>query len=285
MVVGSALGAFAVARPSSPLFLLRGQTAFKFRPLSSSSFGAAPSRKLVLYSKPGCCLCDGLKEKLQAAFLLLGTDSLHGVDLQATLFLSRTLDITTNPEWENAYQYEIPVLAKVLSDGTEWRILALIWVELENSRWGFLRDLRHWERNTYSTDYKTSTTSSTNSSIPETVSATIISDSLSTSTTLHGLSKFNIVFTIQLLDQKLNLADGENMPDFCILQEPHSHDKVNIGGKIIPERRQGNMIRDNSSQNRDDVLRLLSQVALPRLSPRLGVELLQKKIAAALSQQ
>lgn len=50
------------------------------------------------------------------------------------------------------------------------------------------------------------------------------------------------------------------MPDFCILQEPHSHDKVNIGGKIIPERRQGNMIRDNSSQNRDDVLRLLSQV-------------------------
>uniref|UniRef100_I1JZ83 Glutaredoxin-like protein n=1 Tax=Glycine max TaxID=3847 RepID=I1JZ83_SOYBN len=112
MVVGSALGAFAVARPSSPLFLLRGQTAFKFRPLSSSSFGAAPSRKLVLYSKPGCCLCDGLKEKLQAAFLLLGTDSLHGVDLQIR-------DITTNPEWENAYQYEIPVLAKVLSDGTE----------------------------------------------------------------------------------------------------------------------------------------------------------------------
>lgn len=28
-------------------------------------------------------------------------------------------DITSNPEWERAYQYEIPVLAKVLSDGTE----------------------------------------------------------------------------------------------------------------------------------------------------------------------
>ena len=26
-------------------------------------------------------------------------------------------DITTNPEWENAYQYEIPVLAKVHDDG------------------------------------------------------------------------------------------------------------------------------------------------------------------------
>lgn len=28
-------------------------------------------------------------------------------------------DITSNPEWERAYQYEIPVLAKVRSDGTE----------------------------------------------------------------------------------------------------------------------------------------------------------------------
>lgn len=28
-------------------------------------------------------------------------------------------DITTNPEWERLYQYEIPVLAKVLPDGTE----------------------------------------------------------------------------------------------------------------------------------------------------------------------
>lgn len=28
-------------------------------------------------------------------------------------------DITTNPEWERAYQYEIPVLAKENSDGKE----------------------------------------------------------------------------------------------------------------------------------------------------------------------
>lgn len=32
-------------------------------------------------------------------------------------------DITTNPEWEKAYQYEIPVLARVLSDGTEVCVL------------------------------------------------------------------------------------------------------------------------------------------------------------------
>eukprot|EP00262_Sarcandra_glabra_P009969 TRINITY_DN24800_c0_g1_i1.p1 TRINITY_DN24800_c0_g1~~TRINITY_DN24800_c0_g1_i1.p1 ORF type:complete len:150 (-),score=18.06 TRINITY_DN24800_c0_g1_i1:82-489(-) len=67
---------------------------------------------LVLYTKPGCCLCDGLKEKLHAAFSLGGPDSLHRVNLQLR-------DITSNPDWEMSYQYEIPVLARVLSDGTE----------------------------------------------------------------------------------------------------------------------------------------------------------------------
>lgn len=49
-------------------------------PLSCSS--GPNTRKLVLYSKPGCCLCDCLKEKLQAAFSLSGPDSLHHVTLQ-----------------------------------------------------------------------------------------------------------------------------------------------------------------------------------------------------------
>ncbi|XP_059434881.1 uncharacterized protein LOC132167860 isoform X2 [Corylus avellana] len=111
----------AVARPPSIALLTRQRLRprWVFTPLaSSSSFSSsspsssAPPRKLVLYSKPGCCLCDGLKEKLQAAFLVSAPDSLHDVDLQIR-------DITSNPEWERAYQYEIPVLAKVLSDGTE----------------------------------------------------------------------------------------------------------------------------------------------------------------------
>ncbi|CAM8886212.1 unnamed protein product [Rhodiola kirilowii] len=83
--------------------------------ISAFSTSSAPSRKLVLYSKPGCCLCDGLKEKLHSAFSLpsyAASDSLSDVVLQVR-------DITSNPEWENAYQYEIPVLAKVLPDGTE----------------------------------------------------------------------------------------------------------------------------------------------------------------------
>lgn len=141
MVIASAVTALAVAtRPSPLLSLLTGQRVLKFKALCCSS---EPSRrKLVLYSKPGCCLCDGLKEKLQAAFLLSGPDSLGNVDLQVSLSLSvivscmnmrffffdlmfwvfyyyQIRDITSNPEWEKAYQYEIPVLAKVLSDGTE----------------------------------------------------------------------------------------------------------------------------------------------------------------------
>ncbi|XP_020582870.1 uncharacterized protein LOC110026316 [Phalaenopsis equestris] len=69
-------------------------------------------RQLVLYTKPGCCLCEGLKEKLHAAFSLGGPHSLQSVQLQVR-------DISGNPEWERLYQYEIPVLAKVLPDGRE----------------------------------------------------------------------------------------------------------------------------------------------------------------------
>ncbi|KAL6208269.1 hypothetical protein ACLB2K_019220 [Fragaria x ananassa] len=110
-----AAATMALARPTSTTFLTTTHRAnWVFTPfaLSHSSSASKSSRALILYSKPGCCLCDGLKEKLQAAFLLSGPDSIHDVDLQIR-------DITTNPEWEKAYQYEIPVLARVLSDGTE----------------------------------------------------------------------------------------------------------------------------------------------------------------------
>ncbi|KAJ0085160.1 hypothetical protein Patl1_08392 [Pistacia atlantica] len=115
MVIGATMAA-VIVRPSSIAVLSRQKPEARSRwvlsPLAFSSSPASSTRKLVLYSKPGCCLCDGLKEKLEASFLLSGPDSLHDVDLQVR-------DITTNPEWEKAYQYEIPVLAKVLSDGRE----------------------------------------------------------------------------------------------------------------------------------------------------------------------
>lgn len=54
--------------------------------------------ELVLYSKPGCHLCEGLAEKLAA---------LGHLD-----FTLEVRDITTRPEWFAAYQYEIPVLCR-----------------------------------------------------------------------------------------------------------------------------------------------------------------------------
>ncbi|NET48251.1 MAG: glutaredoxin family protein [Merismopedia sp. SIO2A8] len=59
------------------------------------------SHQLVMYSKPGCHLCEGLQEKLEA---------IQNSDRYGLTFELKIRDITTHPEWFNAYQYEIPVL-------------------------------------------------------------------------------------------------------------------------------------------------------------------------------
>ncbi len=52
--------------------------------------------RLILYSKPGCHLCEGLQEKLE--------------QIQSLQFELEVRDITSRDEWFQAYQYEIPVL-------------------------------------------------------------------------------------------------------------------------------------------------------------------------------
>lgn len=52
--------------------------------------------QLALYSKPGCHLCEGLQAKLEQV-----------AEPQFELIVH---DITTNPQWFQRYQYEIPVL-------------------------------------------------------------------------------------------------------------------------------------------------------------------------------
>lgn len=56
----------------------------------------ARTMKLILYSKPGCHLCEGLQEKLE--------------QIQTIPFELEIRDITTRDDWFQAYQYEIPVL-------------------------------------------------------------------------------------------------------------------------------------------------------------------------------
>lgn len=59
--------------------------------------------RLILYSKPGCHLCEGLQEKLEQ---VVGT-RLPFLQLEVR-------DITTREDWFRAYQYEVPVLFRVL---------------------------------------------------------------------------------------------------------------------------------------------------------------------------
>ena len=56
--------------------------------------------QFVLYSKPGCHLCEGLEEKLVAAAHLA--------------FELEVRDMTTRDDWFQRYQYEIPVLCQVI---------------------------------------------------------------------------------------------------------------------------------------------------------------------------
>ncbi len=60
--------------------------------------------KLILYSKPGCHLCEGLQEKLE--------------QIQSLNLELEVRDISSREDWFQTYQYEVPVL-KRYSDGRE----------------------------------------------------------------------------------------------------------------------------------------------------------------------
>lgn len=62
--------------------------------------------QLILYSKPGCHLCEGLQEKLE--------------QVQSINFDLEVRDITTREDWFNAYQYEVPVLCQNLPQGEKF---------------------------------------------------------------------------------------------------------------------------------------------------------------------
>lgn len=64
--------------------------------------------RLILYSKLGCHLCEGLQEKL--------------AQIKALSFELEIRDITTDENWFVLYQYEIPVLYFVTDEGKEQAI-------------------------------------------------------------------------------------------------------------------------------------------------------------------
>jgi glutaredoxin len=60
--------------------------------------------RLILYSKPGCHLCEGLQAKLEQI-----VETHQDIDLEVR-------DITTREDWWQNYQYEIPVLSLQVGD-------------------------------------------------------------------------------------------------------------------------------------------------------------------------
>ncbi|MBD2104073.1 glutaredoxin family protein [Leptolyngbya sp. FACHB-261] len=66
--------------------------------------------QLILYSKPGCHLCEALEAKLRQ---LNEANSGLAFDLEIR-------DITRNADWFERYQYEVPVLCRYeATTGTE----------------------------------------------------------------------------------------------------------------------------------------------------------------------
>jgi hypothetical protein len=64
--------------------------------------------RLILYSKPGCHLCEGLQEKL--------------AQIKTLSFELEIRDITTDDNWFAMFQYEIPILYFVTNGGKEQAI-------------------------------------------------------------------------------------------------------------------------------------------------------------------
>ncbi|HEY9822366.1 MAG TPA: glutaredoxin family protein [Candidatus Sericytochromatia bacterium] len=61
--------------------------------------------QLILYSKPGCHLCEGLQEKLE---------QIQGLNLNLEV-----RDITSREDWFQVYQYEVPVLCRAIAGKEE----------------------------------------------------------------------------------------------------------------------------------------------------------------------
>ncbi|MCG9890877.1 MAG: glutaredoxin family protein [Thermosynechococcaceae cyanobacterium MS004] len=61
-------------------------------------------QRLILYSKSGCHLCEGLQEKLEK---ILANPEL------GLAFELEIRDITQREDWLKAYQYEVPVLMRI----------------------------------------------------------------------------------------------------------------------------------------------------------------------------
>lgn len=111
----------AVMGPSLGIRFDQTDTILKSKKLArvwrhSAHCASLPEKKIFVYSKDDCPLCDGLKQKLSA---ILDRAPFTGSLLKD--YSIEVRDILTNRSWEEKYSMHIPVMAIEHSDGQEVR--------------------------------------------------------------------------------------------------------------------------------------------------------------------
>ena len=90
---------------------------------SAAATSEASHRSLLLFTRQGCCLCEGLEERLRDLGL-----AAEGTAPRLTL-----IDVDEDPELQSRYGLEVPVLA-VRSAEAAWRELPRVPPRLSGER-------------------------------------------------------------------------------------------------------------------------------------------------------
>ena len=83
----------------------------------------ASATSLVLFTREGCCLCEGLEERLREL----------GLSADGAAPLLRRIDVDGDPELQSRYGLEVPVLALQSADAA-WRELPRVPPRLSGER-------------------------------------------------------------------------------------------------------------------------------------------------------
>ena len=79
---------------------------------STSEGGDVAAPTLVLYTKPGCCLCEGLAEKLEEVMSTRAGGAMGDV-LRAMRLETR--DVSARADWADAHATEVPVVTLLVA--------------------------------------------------------------------------------------------------------------------------------------------------------------------------
>jgi len=79
---------------------------------STSEGGDTTAPTLVLYTKPGCCLCEGLAEKLEEVMSTRAGGAMGDV-LRAMRLETR--DVSARADWADAHATEVPVVTLLVA--------------------------------------------------------------------------------------------------------------------------------------------------------------------------